>query len=139
MKTACKFLDWDYLRCHGRLASSGRSLFRARHQKALGYLLLLPLVNPSLLWSLKKKQPRFQLLRYQSLHVVLKLCLTRTMKVANHLCGQEPLLAGLGSSKEADLNRWWASTSSIRYAWMTGKVPLTSFVMRVGFGHQRLH
>ena len=28
---------------------------------------------------------------------------------------------------------------SIRYAWMTGKVPLTSFVMRVGFGHQRLH
>ncbi len=81
---------------------------------------IYPQVNPLLLWSLmKKKQPRFQLLRFRSLHVVCRRCLIKTMKVAKRLCGLGLWHVGLGSSKEADLNRWLESTSLSFSAQMT--------------------
>ena len=42
LRIECRSLVWDYLHCHGRLASSVRFSCQVRHLKVSGYLPFIP-------------------------------------------------------------------------------------------------
>ena len=140
LRTEWVLLDWASLHYLGRQVFSVRFSKAMLRQMASDFLLFIPLENPLLLWSpKKKKQMTHLLLAYLSSHDVSKPCLIKTLRVVELLCGRGHWHVGLVSLREAGSSHWWVSTSMSTFAMMTGKGPPTSSGMHVVSDHPRLH